>query len=150
DYTELRVEMARRPPAGSRAAIAQALAPFEQMHSQMTDLVGEALRDGTPIAAPLTNTLNSLTSDDAARLAAIRDRLPVTVVALLVLAGVIAAFLVGRQQGASPAGLPAGTISFVLLVTLVVWVILDLNQTYGGFIRVSQEPMQRLLASMAP
>jgi hypothetical protein len=31
---------------------------------------------------------------------------------------------------------------------MVVWVTLDLNQPERGFIRVSQEPLQRLLSGM--
>ncbi len=38
--------------------------------------------------------------------------------------------------------------SFLFLVTLVVYVILDLNNPVKGFIVVSQEPMQRVLAGM--
>ncbi len=148
EYTELRLELARSAQAA--AAIEQTLERFEQMHGRMTDLVGQALKQGTPIAAPLTNTLNEVTSNYAARLSAVRDRLPPAIVALLLLAGVISAFLVGRQQGSSDSPNSAGTLSFVLLVTLVVWVTLDLNQPYRGMMRISQEPMQRLLSSMTP
>ncbi len=37
-------------------------------------------------------------------------------------------------------------IAFVVLVSLAIWVILDLNQPHRGWI--SQEPMQRLLSGM--
>ena len=37
---------------------------------------------------------------------------------------------------------------FVVLVGLVVWVTLDLNQPHRGVITVSQEPLQRLLEGM--
>ncbi len=38
--------------------------------------------------------------------------------------------------------------SFLLLVALVVYVILDLNNPVKGFIVVSQEPMQRVFDGM--
>jgi len=38
--------------------------------------------------------------------------------------------------------------SFLLLVTLVVFVVLDLNHPAKGIIVISQEPMQRVLESM--
>ena len=44
-----------------------ALMRFQQMQNQMTDLVGQALNDGTSIAVPLTNTLNEVTSNHAMR-----------------------------------------------------------------------------------
>jgi hypothetical protein len=148
EYTRLRLELAQRPPAAG--AIERDLARFEQMHGQMTDLVGQALAQGTPIAAPLTNTLNDLTSSYASRLAAVSDRLPVTIVVLLLFAGVMAAYLAGRHQGGSSEERPSGALTFILLVTLVVWVTLDLNQPYRGVIRISQLPMQRLYAAMTP
>ena len=45
-------------------------AEFQDMHNQMQALVGEALDGGTPVAVPLVNTLNEVTSSHAARLAA--------------------------------------------------------------------------------
>jgi len=97
----------------------------------------------------LTNTLNTVTSSHAARLAAIRDRLPTTIVALLLLSAVVAAMLVGREQGASGEADIAGTVCFILLVSFVTFVTLDLNQPDRGLITVSQEPMQRLLSTMS-
>lgn len=67
---------------------------------------------------------------------------------LLFFAGAISTMLVGREQGASEKPPLAGTMSFLLLVTLVVFVILDLNEPVRGLIAVSQEPMQRVLESM--
>jgi hypothetical protein len=77
-------------------------------------------------------------------LAAIRDRLPTTIVTLLLLAAVVAAMLVGREQGASGKADVAGTVCFIVLVGFVILVTLDLNQPDRGLITVSQEPMQRL------
>jgi hypothetical protein len=37
---------------------------------------------------------------------------------------------------------------FVALVSMVVWVTLDLNQPQRGLITVSQEPLERLLSGM--
>jgi hypothetical protein len=42
----------------------------------------------------------------------------------------------------------AGTLCFILLVGIAVYVTLDLNLPERGLIRVSQEPIQRLLSSM--
>lgn len=147
EYTQLRLDLAQRP---SPAALAVALPRIEQMHSRMTDFVGEALAAGTPIAAPLTNTLNEVTSAHASRLAAVRDRLPGIIVILLLLASALNAMLVGRQQGTSTRPSLAGTAAFMVIVTLTVWITLDLNQPGRGFIRISQEPLQRLLSTMAP
>ena len=146
DYTELRVELSGRKI--DEPMLENALGQMQQMQFQMTALVDQALVAGTPIAVSLTNTLNGLISNHASRLAAIRDRLPTGVVALLLVTAVVASMLVGREQGASENADLAGTICFIMLATFVVYVILDLNQPERGLFTVSQEPMQRLLSSM--
>jgi hypothetical protein len=57
--------------------------------------------------------------------------------------------LMGRHQGTSGHKHLAGTIGFVVLVCMTIWVILDLNQPHRGAIQVSQEPMQRVLSGMS-
>jgi hypothetical protein len=146
DYARLRLELSGRRV--DEAELEDALGRMQQMQDQMTALVAQALVGGTPIAVPLTNTLNGVTSNHAARLAAIRDRLPVSVVLLLLISAVASSMLVGRQQGASDRADLAGTICFIVLASFVVYVILDLNQPERGLITVNQEPIQRLLSSM--
>ena len=146
DYAELRIELSGRRI--DEAMLENALGKMQQMQFQMTDFVDQALAAGTPIAVSLTNTLNGLISSHTSRLAAIRDRLPTGVVALLLVTAVVASMLVGREQGASENADLAGTICFILLATFVVYIILDLNQPERGLFTVSQEPMQRLLSSM--
>jgi len=147
DYVELRVSLARRRRIDS-ATLEQALIHFAQMQSKMTELVGRALRDGTPIAVSLTNTLNEVTSNHASRLAAIRDRLPASVMILLCVSSIVTTLLIGREQGLAAATETAGMLCFILLVSLAVYTILDLNQPDRGLITVSQEPMERLFSSM--
>jgi hypothetical protein len=56
--------------------------------------------------------------------------------------------LVGREQGVLGEEDLAGTLSFVVLISLAIFVTLDLNQPNRGFILVDQEPIQRLLSTM--
>jgi hypothetical protein len=147
DYAALRVDLSTR--VYDAHAFEHALGQFQQMHNQMVELVSKALADGTPIAAPLTNTLNAATSSHAERLAAIRDRLPTSIVLLLLLSAVISAVLVGREQGAADEADIAGTVCFIVLISFAIFVTLDLNQPNRGFIAVDQEPIQRLLSTMS-
>jgi hypothetical protein len=147
EYGELRLSTART--ASDEAALEKALERTQQLQGRMTDLVAEAVNDGTPVVVPLTNTLNGVTSSHASRLAAYRDRLPASIVLLLYLAAAVSTVLLGRQQGASGKLHLAGLLSYILLVTLVVYVTLDLNQPRRGLITVSQEPLERLIRSMA-
>jgi hypothetical protein len=147
NYTALRVDISTRPY--NKAKFEEALNEFEQMQKQMVELVSQALAQGTPIAVSLTNTLNAATSMHAARLAAVRDRVPASIVLLLLVSAVVCAMLVGREQGSSQEDDIAGTVCFIILVSFAIWVTLDLNQGDRGLIRVDQEPIQRLLSTMS-
>ncbi|MGP0086145.1 MAG: hypothetical protein ACLP0B_21365 [Steroidobacteraceae bacterium] len=147
DYVALRVDLSQH--RYDDAAFERALGQFQQMHNQMVELVSQALENGTPIAVSLTNTLNAVTSNHAARLAAIRDRLPASIVLLLLLSAVVSAMLVGRDQGATNESDIAGTACFIILVSFAIYVTLDLNQPDRGLISVSQAPIQRLLSTMS-
>jgi len=144
-YAQLRLDLTRGPV--SAADLQSALVKFDRMHGQMTELVGQALSDGTPIAVSLTNTLNAVSSNQAARLSAYRERLPTSVVLLLFVCAIITALLFGLEQGNDDRSDIAGKLCFIFLVSIAVYVTLDLNRPEGGSIRVSQEPIERLLSS---
>lgn len=147
DYAKVRLNLARQRL--DRKAFDDSLIQFQSMHGQMVDLVSQALSDDTPIAVSLTNTLNGVTSNHAARLSAVRDRLPESIVILLFTAAIVSTLLIGREQGGTAKPDIIGTVCFILLVTCAVYVTLDLNQPERGLIRINQEPMERLLLSMS-
>ena len=147
DYAALRVDLSQH--RYDEATFERALRQFQQMHNQMVELVSQALENGTLIAVPLTNALNAVSSSHAARLTAIRDRMPASIVLLLLLSTVVSAMLVGRDQGATDQYDLAGTVCFVIIVSFAILVTLDLNQPDRGLITVSQEPIQRLLSTMS-
>jgi hypothetical protein len=147
EYTNLRLDLTRRRT--SNLELESALVRFQQMHSQMTELVGEALNDGTPIAVSLINALNAVTSNQASRLAAIKDRLPTSIVILLFVSAIVTALLIGREQGCAAGFEVVGTLCFILLVAAAIYVTIDLNRPDRGLITVSQEPIEHLLSSIA-
>jgi len=120
-----------------------------EMQNRMTSMVADAVAEGTPIAVSLTNTLNEVTSATASRLAAYEEVLPWSIQLLLLLAACVPSFLTGRMQGASGSLHLSGTLTFVVLVTLVIYVTLDLNQGRRGLIRVNIAPFERLVQSMS-
>ena len=149
EYVEFRLDAVRQVQAGiGKSTFEDEIRRVQQMIGRMTDLVGEALRKGTPIAVPLINTLNEVSSTNAARIAAVRNRLPSSIVLLLFIAATVTALLIGRQQGALQVRRISGTLSFILLVALVYYVTLDLNQPQKGLITVNQQPLTELLESM--
>jgi hypothetical protein len=145
-YVEQRLALAKGPL--DRVVLEGKLNEIQRMHGEMQLLVGEAVEKGTPVAVPLVNTYNEVTSSHAAWVAARQDRLPTSIAAVLFLSAIVSMVLVGRHQAVSGERDLTGTIGIIALVSLVVWVILDLNQPYRGLITVSQEPMQRILSGM--
>jgi len=146
EYAELRLHLAQGRI--DSVEFENALTRFQEMQGRMAEVVGQAVSDGTPIAIPLINSLNEVTSNHAARLAAVRDQVPLSIVTLLFVSSIITTMLVGREQGYAAITELAGTLCFILLVSLAIYVTLDLNQPDRGVIRVSQEPLERLLSSM--
>ncbi len=57
-------------------------------------------------------------------------------------------FLTGKQQGVAQKAWLSSTLSFVVLVVLVIFVTLDLNQPRRGLIMVNREPFMRLIQSI--
>jgi hypothetical protein len=147
EYAQLRLDLSRRRPhAGD---LEDALAKFGRMHDQMTKLVGEAVSEGAPIAVLLANTLNSVTSNQTSGLAAYRDRLPATILFLLYICAIVTTLLIGREQGVEGSTDIAGTICFIVVVSIAVYVTQDLNRPESGLIRISQEPIERVLSPMS-
>jgi hypothetical protein len=150
EYAELHVTMARSRL--DRVAWGNALLRNQLLQAEMTNMVSEALTNGTPIGVPLINTLNALTSASSARLNAVEDRVPGTVVLLLFAFALVTTMLGGFEEGNR--GTVAlvevvGILSFIVLVALVVFVTLDLDQPDRGLITVSQASIDRLVSSLA-
>lgn len=146
DYAQNLLDTSRErlPEREERKAIQRR----QEMQARMTEIVNEAIAGGTPIALSLTNTLNNVTSSSASRLAAYWERLPGSIVLLLFLSSIAPAYLIGEKQGSSHQVHLLGSLSFILLVSLVVFVTLDLNQPHRGLIKVSQDSLEMVIRSM--
>jgi hypothetical protein len=145
-YAQLRLDITRGPT--SKARLQSSLVQFDRLQDQMTQLVAQAVTDGTPIAVSLTNTLNAVGSNQAVRLSIYRERLPTSVVLLLFVCAITTALLFGREQGNDDRSDITGKLCFIIFVSFAVYVTLDLNGPESGSIRVSQEPIERLLTSI--
>jgi hypothetical protein len=146
DYAEFKLSRARHLfVAGEReAAIQRSLDYF----SQATAIVQDVVTSRSIAAVPLINTLNNLTSTNTLHRATYRERLPWIIGLLLLVGSVIPAFLLGQQLGAMAKAPRSGIFCFFILVTFVIYVIMDLNQPKSGIIIVNQEPLERVIQGM--
>lgn len=143
-YTQIWID------AGSTADLPGVIAGLDRLQQEMTDLVGQAIHNGTPVVVPLINGLNEVVGSDRSQIAAVQERLPITVVLLLLFTAFVATLLVGREHHRGAARDLVGTAFFIMMLCLVVYVSADLNRPMTGLSRVSQAPMEHLLATMGP
>jgi hypothetical protein len=146
EYTRLRLETAHQ--GLEPGELDRALDRFQKMQQQMTAFVAQAVSTGTPVAVALTNTLNGMTSAHGSRIAAAEDRLPTAIPLLLLTSALTSAFLVGREAGKLRRMAIVGMLSFILIVTLAIYVTFDLDDPLSGLIYPGQQPIQRVFSSM--
>jgi hypothetical protein len=146
-YTHLCLELAGVPRPAPVAALVGRL---NHLQEAMIALVSQATRSEPSITVPLVGSLNELVGVGQAETAALEDRLPFTVVLLLLFCSVAATLIMGREHHRSNQRDLIGTAGFILMVCLVIYVSADLNRPVSRLARVSQAPMERLLASMSP
>jgi len=146
-YTQLCLELGGVPRPAPVAAL---IGPLNHLQEAMLALVSQATHNEPSITVPLVGSLNELVGVGQAETAALEDRLPFTVVLLLLFSSVVATLMMGREHHRTNKRDSIGTAGFILMVCLVIYVSADLNRPVSGLARVSQAPMERLLASMSP
>jgi hypothetical protein len=120
---------------------------------RVSALVAAAIaKKNTPSVHPaLVSALNGLTEAADRRFYRVREHVPGSIVLMLVVFGVFAAYTMGRLRDArsSEAGGPPRIVAYAVLVGLVFFVTIDLEQPRRGLLRVSQAPMEDLRSSLA-
>jgi hypothetical protein len=94
---------------------------------------------------PLINNLNAVTTAYDNRLQGLRDKLPESIVFILMAFGVFSTFTMGRVADGARRG---SAFAYVALVATVFWIILDLEMPSRGWLRASQQPMEELAAHL--
>jgi hypothetical protein len=146
-YVALRVE-AVGSGAEALAALAERAGALQE--SLWRDARAQAARDSGMVPTGLyIQALNEMFDVQQRRLIAAQIRIPA--LALIALYGValVAVFIAGYATGLQPrrTGLP--TVLVGILIAAVILLVLDLDRPQSGFIRVDQQPMTDLAASLA-
>jgi Na+/glutamate symporter len=106
--------------------------------------------DREPVPTGLfIQSLNEMIDDQGKRLSALRNRIPnsvlITLFGIVAVAGAFASY--GNARDVERTRLPIYVM--VLLVSAVIFLIMDLDRPSAGFITNSQQPMIDLAASIA-
>jgi hypothetical protein len=143
-YVALRVEdaesVAARPEKLGEAD-KRAKALLGSMWSHATTLAKEY---PNPIVSIFLQTLNAMIDIHAQRLAAFRNRVPVTIYLVLFLISATALWMVGYYFGRYQQRARFLSVMLALLFPTVMWLILDLDQPVSGAIRASQQSLIEL------
>ncbi|MFT3882800.1 MAG: hypothetical protein QM703_24495 [Gemmatales bacterium] len=136
------------PNMTEKGVFAEKLDSLQSYQGKIQTLVGQAIEASPHMTVSILNTFNGLSSSHASRLASLRDRLPLEIIFLLSFAALITMMLQGQRQGEAGNRLFTPSLGFIVLVSMVIWVTLDLNQPNRGWIRLNKEPLERLLAGL--
>ena len=110
--------------------------------------VAAAQEAPTPITATFINALNDTIDLDAARLNALRTRVPGAVWLLVLVVAAAGCYASGYGAGATGARSAFANLLLPVLVTVVVTLISDLDRPRQGLISISQQPLRDLQSSL--
>jgi hypothetical protein len=128
----------------------EAVATSEGLQTQIWQTASKLLENRTPttIDSILFTSLNEVFDMHTRRIAAGRDRLPILVFIVLVFIGVVSVGVTGFISGS--AGNHRGIVNTLLclLLTIVLWLIVDLDRPRKGLLRASQQSLIELQQSL--
>lgn len=95
-------------------------------------------------------SLNDMFDAQSARDAARLNELPTSAIYLVLAISILSMGTLGYRAGLAGRRSLVGAVLLALVITLVVGIIIDLDQPYQGFITISQQSMIELRQSMGP
>ena len=135
------IDAARLQAANDQAA---------QLQGQLWGIATAAsAQDNRSLSTSLfVQSLNDTIDLQATRLAATRNIVPETVVLLLLTVAIAMAAIVGYNSGLSNRRHLFAGVMLIVLITLIVWILIDLDRPARGLILVSQQSMIDLQDSL--
>lgn len=143
-YADDRIEAAMGAP------LSPVLRRTGQVHQRLwREALAAAEADPRSVPTGLfVQSLNELIDLHAARLKAVRSRLPLTVWLVLFGVALLAFLTMGYQAGLATPHRSPTAIVLALIFGAVIWLIADLDRPDDGLFRASQEPMIDVRAMM--
>jgi hypothetical protein len=142
-YGALRIEFARARDE-SPEKVREVDNRSKELHSLIwSHAVALARENPNPVTSIFLQTLNEMIDLHSKRLAAYRNRVPLSIYLVLFVVSIITLWLVGYYFGRRQGGRILATV-VVLLLASVMWLIMDLDHPGRGTIRASQESLIEL------
>lgn len=144
DYVSVRVEGVRR------GQIDEMIVESNRLHGELWSQCAEAARrERSPITAVFVESLNSVIDLHSVRVqAGLRSRIPSTIWVALYFVAFQSMGLVGFQLGLSGTHRTLATLPLILTFSSVLMLVFDIDRPQAGLLRVSQQAMIDLQASL--
>jgi len=142
-YVDVRLEGAAsaRNPEDFRRAVGES----ERLHDAMWSRAAALARaNPDPLRTLLLVAVNEVIDLHEKRLTAMRNHVPTIILVLLLVVSVLTMASLGHAAGASGGRSMSTALTFAMLVTVVIMVVVDLDRPERGLIRVSQQSLQTL------
>jgi hypothetical protein len=148
EYVTIRLDITRR--TASRPELTAAVDQSNRLQESLWQHAkAMAAKDTSMVPTGLfIQTLNEMIDNQAKRLAALRNRVPNTVMLALFAVATIAGAFAGYASGLDERRTRMPVFVMGLLVAAVILLIMDLDRPGSGFIDVSQQPMIDTAASI--
>jgi len=147
-YVKIRLGITQQPVSRTElmTAISQSNALQESLWQQAATLA--AKNNGMVPTGLFIQTLNDMIDNQGKRLAALRNRVPIIVLLALFGIAIVGSGFAGYANGRDLRRTQVPVFIMAVLVSGVIFLILDLDRPGGGFIAVSQQPMIDTAASI--
>jgi hypothetical protein len=145
EYVDVRIE------AVASGSIASAVRRSEALHNQLWAVAAEAGAKNTEsvMVGLFIQALNEVIDLHSTRIqAGVRSRLPGTIWLALYAVAVVALMGMGYHGGLAGTSRSLAILAVALTFSLALWLIADLDRPNAGWLRVSQQPMLDLRATM--
>jgi hypothetical protein len=127
----------------------QAVVESERLHHEIWSRAAAlAQANPDPLRALLLVAVNEVIDLHEKRLTALRNHVPTIILVLRLLVTVLVMVSIGHAAGVSGGRSLSTALTFAVLVTMVIMVIIDLDRPERGLIRVSQQSLQTLRESL--
>jgi hypothetical protein len=146
-YTDQAIQVSHEVPG--TAEMERTLAIQNVQQRQLWGLAGRALGDAPVASAPrlYVDSLNAMIDQQTVRIAALKNRVPSTVLLLELVASALALGLLALYLSLLGRGVVAVLIA-ALLVTMLVFVTFDLDRPSRGLVTIPDTPLVSLRTSM--
>ena len=148
DYVAARIDFhaASNDPQRLAAATAMALGIEESLWVRTVDLAQQ--QSGNLPVGLFIQALNSIIDVNEKRQVALENHVPEAVILLLFIVSAVSVGFLGFSQGLASRRRIYSTMTFAVLIALVLTVILDIDRPKRGLVQVSQDSLLRLQAGM--